>query len=124
MENENTSTNTNQLLDGFNSSPINNIRYNAFKIQLKYYMNENMKKVKQISKKMIFIEKKFSFFDFFSTLCSDKNKQNGVYVLEHFRKKLISEEHLYRSHLNLYLFEKYFDMEQEKADILELFKNL
>ena len=121
----NIENNSIQLIDDFSSIQINDTRYHAFKEELKYYMNENKKKVKNTSKKMIFMEQNFSFFDYFLTLFSNKkNKQNGVYILNHFRKKLLSEEHFYRSHLNLYLLEKYFDMEQEKADILELFKNL
>ena len=121
---ENDLANSNQLIDDMSCPQVNNTRYNAFKEELKFFMNENKKKVKNTSKKMKFMEQNFSFFDYYSTFCSSKNNQSGVYVLEHFRKKLLSEEHFYRSHLNLYLLEKYFDMEQEKADILELFKNL
>ena len=121
---EKNNINNNHLLNEYSFSPINNNRYNNFKEELHYFMNENKKKVNCANKKMIYIENHFSFFDYFSALFFNKTKQNGLYILEHFRRKLLSEEHFYRSHLNLYLLVKYFDMEQEKADIFELFKNL
>ena len=102
----------------------NNIRYNLFKAELKFFMNENKKKIKHSNKKLPFMDENFSFSYYLSSICSNNNNKNGVYILDHFRKKLLSEEHFYRSHLYLYLLEKYFEIEQEKADIYELFKSL
>ena len=87
-------------------------------------MNENKKKLLIPERNIKFIENKFSFFNYFLSLCNNKKKINGVYILDVFRKKLLSEEHLYRAHINLYSLEKYFGMEKENFDILELYKNL
>ena len=99
-------------------------RYNAFKEDLKRYMNENIKKVMCPNKKIEFIEDKFSFINYLFSLCCNKKKKNTANILERFRRKLISEEHLYRSHINLYSLEKYFETQKKKIDILELYKNL
>ena len=116
--------NNNQLINDCNMIATNNIRYNIFKAELKFFMNENKKKIQHANKKISFMDENFSFYDYLSTLCCNKTNKNGVYILDHFRKKLLSEEHFYRSHLNLYLLEKYFEIEQEKANIFELYKYL
>ena len=67
--------------------------------------------------------------DYFSILeyiymifCNKKN--NAVYMLEKFRKKLISEEHFFKSNIYLYLFEKSFTLNSQKFDIVQLYENL
>ena len=102
----------------------NEKRYNKFTEDIKHYMNEKKKKIKCPYRKISFIEDEFSFFTFIYSLCCNKMKKNRVYIFDHFRKKLLSEEHLYRAHIYLYLFEKYFEIEQEKTDIAELYKYL
>ena len=99
-------------------------RYNAFEQEFKKYIRKNKLKVKCPNRKIPLIENKFSFITFISSFFHNKNKNYGVDIFELFRKKLLSEEHLYRAHVNLYLLVKYFDIEQEKTDILELYKNL
>ena len=71
------------------------------------------------------INKFFSFTKYlYSSFCYKKAKRYH-YVLDNFRKKLLSEEHFFRTHNYLYLFEKYFDIqESQKIDIIELYKNL
>lgn len=54
--------------------------------------------------------------------CNKKN--NAVYMLEKFRKKLISEEHFFKSNIYLYLFEKSFTLNSQKFDIVQLYENL
>ena len=102
----------------------NDERYKGFKEDLKRFVNENKKKLLIPERNIKFIVNKFSFFNYLFSLCNKKKKINGIYILDIFRKKLISEEHLYRAHINLYSLEKYFGMEKEKVDILELYKNL
>ena len=71
------------------------------------------------------IKKYFSFMKFiYSHFCFQKAKMYH-YILDKFRKKLLSEEHFFRTHNYLYLFEKCFDIqESKKIDIIELYKNL
>ena len=102
----------------------NENRYNKFTQDIKLYMSERKKTIKCPYRKISFIENEFSFYTFIFSFCCSKTKKNGIYIFDHFRKKLLSEEHLYRAHIYLYLFEKYFEIEQEKADIVELYKYL
>ena len=124
--------NVNKFSNRLSTSQIKNIkfinenenRYYTFAENIKYYMNEKKKKIKCPDRKISFIENEFSFYTFIFSLCCNKKRENRIYVFDHFRKKLLSEEHLYKAHLYLYLFEKYFEIEQEKADIIELYKYL
>ena len=102
----------------------NENRYNEFDEDIKHYMNEKNKKIKCSYRKISFIEREFSFLTFLNLFFCKKTKKNGIYIFDHFRKKLLSEEHLYRSHICLYLLEKYFEIEPEQTDIVELYKHL
>ena len=67
----------------------------------------------------------FSFRKYLLSLLCYKKPKNYYLTLIRFRKKLLSEEHFFRTHNYLYLFEKCFDIqESEKIDIIELYKNL
>ena len=61
---------------------------------------------REISNKSMVIGKKFSFFICLKMICSKRIK-NNLTILVNFRKKLLSEEHLFRSHLTSVLFEKH-----------------
>ena len=72
------------------------------------------------------IFKKQNFFELFKFLFSCKKmNENGLGLIYKFRLKLLSEEHLYRNHINLYLIQKLFDLEESyKFDVKELYSNL
>lgn len=74
------------------------------------------------------LEKEINYFDFFKSLfivCRKNENDNKLYLINNFRKKLLSEEHLYREFINLYLIEKIFQIEEtQKFDIYELYNNL
>jgi len=72
------------------------------------------------------IGKKIKLFEFFkSLLICKKNYDNKIYLINNFRLKLLSEEHLYRNHINLYLMQKMFQIDESyKFDIKELYNNL
>ena len=73
-----------------------------------------------------FILKKIKHVDFFKSLfiCNGKN-ENKINLINSFRNRLLSEEHLYRNHINLYLIQKIFQIEDSyKFDIKELYNNL
>ena len=71
------------------------------------------------------IDKFFNFGKYFAYLFCYKKPRNYYLTLLTFRKKLLSEEHFFRTHNYLYLFEKCFDFqESQKIDIIELYKNL
>ena len=70
--------------------------------------------------------KKIKYFEFFKSLfiCS-KKLDNRIHLINNFRIKLLSEEHLYRNHVNLYLIQKIFQIDEAfKFDIKEIYNNL
>ena len=62
----------------------------------------------------------------FSMLCCIRKKRNAIFVLEQFRKKLLSEEHFFRTNIFLCLAEKFLPLNSigRKIDIVELYENL
>jgi len=57
-------------------------------------------------------------------ICNGKT-ENKLYLISSFRNKLLSEEHLYKSHISLYLLQKIFQIEDTyKFDFKELYDNL
>ena len=71
------------------------------------------------------INKFFSFKKYIYSPFCNKRAKRYHYVMDKFRVKLLSEEHFFRTHNYLYLFEKCFDLqESKKIDIIELYKNL
>ena len=100
------------------ASYLKNIIHNKIKI----IMPDN----KQDAHLNIFLEKKTKILEFVKFVLSCfKNKENKIYFLYQFRKKLLSEEHLYKVHINLYLLEKIFQIDEAyKIDANELYNNL
>ena len=62
----------------------------------------------------------------FSILCCIKTNKNTIYILEQFRKKLLSEEHFFRGSISLCLAEKFLPLNNigKELDIVELYENL
>jgi hypothetical protein len=96
-----------------------------FKALLKKFFN--YKKKKFLYEKMAAdnINNLFTLGNYLASLLFYKKPRNYYLILEKFRKKLLSEEHFFRTHNFLYLFEKSFDLQEtKKIDIIELYKNL
>ena len=97
-------------------------------------INKNEKKPKKGKDLYKLRPAKISVFNHYFTLCQyvcsvifciRKNK-NAVFVLEQFRKKLLSEEHFFRTNIFLCLAEKFIPLNNigKKIDIVELYENL
>ena len=73
-----------------------------------------------------FLEKKTKYFEFFKFFCvCNKRTENNINLINNFRNKLLSEEHLYKIHINLYLLERIFEIDDHyKFEINELYNNL
>ena len=72
------------------------------------------------------LDKKPKYFEYikFFFLCN-KRKENIINLIYNFRKKLLSEEHLYKTYIDLYLLEKIFQIDNQcKFDPNELYNNL
>ena len=109
-------TNNNNLLD-------NDIL--DFKILLRKYFNYKKKNFQYEKMTIDKINHFFKIRNYIASLFCYKEPRNYYKIMENFRIKLLSEEHFFRTHNYLYLFEKYFDLqESKKIDIIELYKNL
>ena len=72
------------------------------------------------------IEKKTKYNEFlkFILICL-KKKENKLDFIHNFRNRLLSEEHFYKVHINLYLLEKIFQInEAYNFNVKELYNNL
>ena len=117
---------TNNITNALNNNSIDPSIFLKTIIQnkLKFHMHE-------AKKNFTFggvLEKEINYFDFFKSLfivCRKNENDNKLHLINNFRKKLLSEEHLYREFINLYLIEKIFQIEEtQKFDIYELYNNL
>ena len=68
--------------------------------------------------------KVFSFYDFLKSMMFKRNKGNH-YFISLFRKHLLSEEHLLKSHITMVLIEKKYNIDNdEKTNFFECFEKL
>ena len=109
------------------NSNTNSVDNDAFfmKILLQKYLHYKRKQliIEKICENDI--NKLFKFRKYIYSIICYKNQRNHYIILKKFRKKMISEEHIFKAHNSLYLFEQFFDVnEYQKIDIIELYKNL
>ena len=110
-----------------NYSNNNSIDNDAFfmKILLNKYFSYKRQQLLFEKIYEIDISKLFKFRRYIYTLFCYTKKRSYYIILKKFRKKVISEEHLFKAHNSLYIFEQFFDLhEHQKIDIIELYKNL
>lgn len=97
----------------------------SFSLVLKKYLDVRKKMIKTEPLNGKIFDGYITFKSYFYSLFRIGRKKNTIYMLEYFREKLLSEEHFFRTHIFLFLFEKIFDMEEyKKINIVELYKNL
>ena len=65
---------------------------------------------------------KFTFISYILP-CKNANKKNCLNIINKFRKKLLSEEHLYRNHLDLYFLENICE-NKDKVGMNDIYKRL
>ena len=108
-------------LQKVNSNVDMNFIFKSFiKNKLKAEMSEGKEGFANlINQKIIILDFLKSFF-----MPTKKNK-NKVSLINNFRNKLLSEEHLYKNYINLYAIQKIFQIEEAyKFDFTELYNNL
>ena len=67
----------------------------------------------------------FNMKNYFTAFLCKKENNNVFFVLQNFRKKLLSKEHFFKIQNSLYLIEKCFGLKETKIfDVVELYKNL
>ena len=96
-----------------------------FKILLQKYFDYKKKQFIYEPVTIDQVDTYFKFSKYLASILCYKKPRHYYRTLTKFRKKLLSEEHFFRTHNFLYLFEKCFDIqESQKIDIIELYKNL
>ena len=103
-----------------------NDNYEYFSRNLSKFISEKKQNIKLESISTNVLEKYISPCYFIGSLFNKKSKSGKIfYIINKFRKKLLSEEHIFRTHIFLYYFKKFFDnIESENIDITELYNYL
>jgi len=102
---------------------INNI-FN-FSNQLKEFFAQKQKtfKIEPLNEKIL--NRFITFYNYLFSITGNFQKKRIFYILDKFRKKILGEDHVFRTNLFLYQLKKYFNIkESEKVDIYELYENL
>jgi len=100
----------------------NNSSFNIISPEKNSKLNSNKKFVK-VNKNKYYIEK-LTFKAYIIFMCS-RNKRRDISIVQQFRKKLLSEEHFFKSHLFLYLLIQKIKIDKDdKSDIKELYSEL
>ena len=73
-----------------------------------------------------YYKEKLNFKEYIRFRCSVKNKRRDILIIQRFRKKLLSEEHFFKSHLFIYLIIQKIkiDKDNNKSDIKDLYSEL
>lgn len=116
-----TNNKTNILNTNSNMDPslfLKNLIHNKIKFIIPEFKNN--------TKYFGIFEKTINCLDYFKSLFAiNGKKENKICLLNNFRNKLLSEEHIYRVFINLYLLEKIFQIDETyKFDFNELYNNL
>ena len=91
------------------------------------YQNFNKRPRKSIIDyaKEKYYSQKLTFKDYIRFICSIKNKRRDILIIQQFRKKLLSEEHFFKSHLFICLIIQKIKIDKgDKSDIKELYSEL
>ena len=116
-----------------NTNNLNTVIHNSNTEAVSYLKSIIQNKIKLINPErkqdhtlLSQIDKKQKYFEYikFFFLCK-RRKENIINLIYNFRKKLLSEEHLYKTYIDLYLLEKIFQIDNQcKFDPNELYNNL
>jgi hypothetical protein len=72
-----------------------------------------------------YISQKLGFIEYLNFRCSIKNKRRDIIIIQKFRKKLLSEEHFFKSHLFIFLLIQKIKIDKgDRSDIKELYSEL
>ena len=98
---------------------------NEFDYRIKEYINIKNKQMKAEPLNAQVTSHFMNFFNFLMYMCHNQNRKRIFFVLNNLRRKILGEEHIFRSSIILYHLEKYFDIkENKKVDIMNFYENL
>ena len=99
-----------------------NFMYYQFVIQLQKYISYKNKEIKVEPLNSSIISQYITFFNYILSRTGKENQKRIFFVLSKFREKILGEENLFRTKIDLYHLEKYFNLkENKKPDIIELY---
>ena len=99
--------------------------YFNFSNQLKEFLSKKQKafKIEPLNEKILY--RFITFYNYLLSFIGNFHKKRVFYIFDKFRKKILGEDHVFRTNLFLYQLKKYFNIkESEKVDIYELYENL
>ena len=98
--------------------------YYQFIYQLQEYFYHKNSELKTEPLNQIIISRFISFCNYLMSFTGHIKKKRIFFILNKIREKIISEENLFKTKINLYHLERYFNIrDTEKIDILELYNN-
>ena len=105
---------------------INNyFSYFDFSNQLREFFSYKQKKFKIEPLNEKILCRFITFYNYLLSFAGNYHKKRAFYILDKFRKKILGEDHIFRTNLFLYQIKQYFNInESEKVDIFELYENL
>ena len=108
-----------------NNMKLLNLHNNDLRIKKNNYLQiSNVSTFRKIKINSVNLNFKFSFVSYL-LYCKNNNQRFCLNLIDNFRKKLLSEEHLYRNHLDLFYIERYMNFKkEERIDINEIYKRL
>jgi hypothetical protein len=103
---------------------IKNMKEALNKFNTKSKKNESKKSIDKKAKDKNY-GKRFNFRDYLGFKCSFRDQRKDIIIIQKFRKKLLSEEHFFKSHLFIYLIIKKIKIDREdKSEIKDLYSEL
>ena len=120
--NEILTNNITGALNNNSSTDPSNFLKNLVHSKIKYYIPEAKKSNNYLGN----YGKTINYFNFLKSLFIISGKhENKLWLLNSFRNKLLSEEHIYRVFINLFLIEKIFQIDDAvKFEFNEMYNNL
>ena len=107
------------------NSKIFNLKNDDVRIKTNNFLHiSNVSTFRNVKNNDVNNDFKLTFFSYILR-CKNISQMIVLNIIENFRKKLLSEEHLYRSHLDLYFLEQYCNSEGvEKIEINDIYNKL
>ena len=104
---------------------INETANKQFSTQIKNYFKYKDKILNEEPLNPNITSHYITFCNYLMSFFRHQHKKRIFFVLNNFRKKILSEEHIFRANTILFLLEKYFDIKEfKKVDILDIYESL
>ena len=101
-----------------------NFLYYQFVIQMQNYISHKKKEIKAEPLNSSIVSQYITFLNYLLFRAGNENQKRIFFVLSKYREKVLGEENLFRTKIDLYHLEKYFNLkENKKPDIIELYNS-